>query len=66
MATWVLLTAANAACGDGGATRAESPRERSPARLPSIPGSDPSRYADLIGARVYVFKVTNGKYTLAG
>ena len=68
MATWVLLTAANAACSDGTATRAEVLANVRRTRVPSILGGTIrfTKKGDLIGARVYVFKVTNGTYTLAG
>jgi branched-chain amino acid transport system substrate-binding protein len=68
MATWVALSAVNTACRDGAATRAEVTANVRRTRLPSILGGTIRFTAkgDLIGAKVYMFKITNGKYTLAG
>jgi branched-chain amino acid transport system substrate-binding protein len=68
MATWVLMSAINTACSDGAATRAEVTANVKKTRLPSILGGQVRFTAkgDVAGAKFYVFKVTNGKYTLAG
>jgi branched-chain amino acid transport system substrate-binding protein len=68
MATWVLMSAINTACRDGSATRAEVTANVKRTRLPSILGGQVRFTAkgDVAGAKFYVFKVTNGKYTLAG
>jgi branched-chain amino acid transport system substrate-binding protein len=68
MATWVLMTAINTACRDGAATRAEVTANVKRTNLPSILGGQVRFTAkgDVAGAKFYVFKVTNGKYTLAG
>jgi branched-chain amino acid transport system substrate-binding protein len=68
MATWVLLSAMNTACSDGAATRAEVTANVKRTRLPSILGGQVRFTAkgDVAGAKFYVFKITNGKYTLAG
>ena len=68
MATWVLMSAINTACRDGSATRAEVTANVKRTRLPSILGGQVRFTAkgDVAGAKFYMFKVTNGKYTLAG
>ena len=68
MATWVLMSAINTACRDGAATRAEVTANVKRTRLPSILGGQVRFTAkgDVAGAKFYMFKVTNGKYTLAG
>ena len=68
MATWVVLSAINTACRDGAATRAEVTANVKRTRLPSILGGQVrfTTKGDVAGAKFYVFKVTSGKYTLAG
>ena len=68
MATWVLMSAINTACRDGSATRAEVTANVKRTRLPSILGGQVRFTAkgDVAGARFFMFKITNGKYTLAG
>jgi branched-chain amino acid transport system substrate-binding protein len=68
MATWVLMSAINTACKDGAATRAEVTANVKRTRLPSILGGQVRFTAkgDVAGAKFYMFKITNGKYTLAG
>jgi len=68
MATWVLMTAITTACRDGAATRAEVTANVKRTNLPSILGGQVRFTAkgDVAGAKFYVFKITNGKYTLAG
>ncbi len=68
MATWVLMSAINTACQDGRATRAEVSANVKRTRLPSILGGQVrfTSKGDVAGAKFYVFKITNGRYTLAG
>jgi ABC-type branched-subunit amino acid transport system substrate-binding protein len=68
MAQWVLMSAINTACRDGAATRAEVTANVKKTRLPSILGGQIrfTSKGDVAGAKFYIFKVTNGKYTLAG
>jgi branched-chain amino acid transport system substrate-binding protein len=68
MATWVLMTAINTACRDGAATRAEVTANVKRTNVPSILGGQVrfTKKGDVAGAKFYVFKITNGKYTLAG
>ncbi len=68
MATWVLMSAITTACRDGAATRAEVTANVKRTRLPSILGGQVRFTAkgDVAGAKFYMFKITNGKYTLAG
>ena len=68
MATWVLMAAINTACRDGSATRAEVTANVKKTRLPSILGGQIrfTTKGDVAGAKFYMFKITNGKYTLAG
>jgi branched-chain amino acid transport system substrate-binding protein len=68
MAAWVLMRATDAACRDGSATRAEVSAQVKKTNVPSILGGT-IRFTpkgDPVGAKFYVFKVTNGKYALAG
>src|SRR5687768_13613044 len=68
MATWVLMAATTTACRDGRATRAEVTANVRRTRTPSILGGT-IRFTpkgDVVGAKYYVFKITNGRYTLAG
>ena len=68
MATWVLMGAINTACRDGSATRAEITANVRKTNIPSILGGQVrfTRNGDVAGAKFYVFKITDGKYTLAG
>ena len=68
MATWVLMGAVNTACKDGSATRAEVTANVRRTNIPSILGGQVrfTKKGDVAGAKFYVFKVTNGTYTLAG
>ena len=68
MAAWVLMSAINTACRDGAATRAEVNANVARTNLPSILGGQIrfTKKGDVAGAKFYMFKVTNGKYTLAG
>lgn len=68
MATWTLLRAADQACRDGRATRAEVTAAVRRTNIPSILGGN-IRFTlrgDTAGAKFYTFKVTNGKYSVAG
>lgn len=68
MATWVLLNAMNAACRDKKITRAEVTRFVRITNVPSILGGNIRFTArgDVRAAKFYVFKVTNGRYSLVG
>ena len=68
MATWVLMTAINTACRDAAVTRAEVVANVKRTRIPSILGGQIrfTSKGDIAGAKFYMFKITNGKYTLAG
>ena len=68
MATWVLMGAVNTACKDGSATRAEVTANVRRTNIPSILGGQVrfTKKGDVAGAKFYVFKITNGTYTLAG
>jgi branched-chain amino acid transport system substrate-binding protein len=68
MAAWVLMSAINTACRDGAATRAEVTANVKRTNLPSILGGQVrfTKKGDVAGAKFYMFKITNGKYTLAG
>lgn len=68
MATWVLLRATDSACRDGSATRAEVSAQVRRTNVPSILGGTVRFTAkgDAAGAKFYTFKITNGKYSLAG
>jgi branched-chain amino acid transport system substrate-binding protein len=68
MATWVLMGAVNTACKDGSATRAEVTANVRKTNVPSILGGQVrfTKSGDVAGAKFYVFKITNGRYTLAG
>jgi branched-chain amino acid transport system substrate-binding protein len=68
MATWVLMSAITTACRDGNATRAEVTANVKRTRMPSILGGSVrfTKSGDVAGAKFYVFKITNGKYTLTG
>jgi branched-chain amino acid transport system substrate-binding protein len=68
MATWVLMRATDAACQDGSATRAEVAAAVKRTNTPSILGGTIrfTSKGDPVGAKFYTFKITNGKYTLAG
>ena len=68
MAAWVLMRATDAACRDGSATRAEVSAAVKRTNIPSILGGNIRFNAkgDVLGSKFYTFKVTNGKYTLAG
>jgi branched-chain amino acid transport system substrate-binding protein len=68
MATWVLMRATDAACRDGSATRAEVTAAVKKTNTPSILGGTIRFTAkgDPVGAKFYTFKITNGKYALAG
>lgn len=68
MAAWTLLRAADQACRDGNATRAEVTAAVRKTNIPSILGGNIrfTKKGDTAGAKFYTFKVTNGKYTVAG
>lgn len=68
MAAWVIMAATNNACKDGKATRGEVTSIIKKTNTPSILGGSIKFTAkgDVVGAKFYVFKVTNGKYTIAG
>jgi branched-chain amino acid transport system substrate-binding protein len=68
MATWVLMGAINTACRDGSATRAEVTANVRRTNVPSILGGQVrfTKKGDVAGAKFYVFKITNGRYTLVG
>jgi branched-chain amino acid transport system substrate-binding protein len=68
MATWVLMGAVNTACRDGRATRAEVTANVRRTNSPSILGGTVrfTKKGDVVGAKYYVFKITNGRYQLAG
>jgi branched-chain amino acid transport system substrate-binding protein len=68
MATWVLMGAIETACRDGAATRAEVTAYVRRTNVPSILGGSIrfTKKGDVLGAKFHIFKITNGKYTLAG
>jgi branched-chain amino acid transport system substrate-binding protein len=68
MATWVLLKAMNTACRDSKITRGEVTKFVRLTDVPSILGGRVRFTAkgDVRGAKFYVFKVTNGRYSLVG
>ncbi len=68
IAAWVLMDAIDTACGDGAATRAEVTAYVRRTNVPSILGGAIrfTKKGDLVGAKYHVFKITDGKYTLAG
>jgi branched-chain amino acid transport system substrate-binding protein len=68
MATWVLLNAMDAACRDRKITRGEVTKFVRLTNVPSILGGRIRFTArgDVRGAKFYVFKVTNGRYSLVG
>lgn len=68
MAAWVIMAAIDTACKDGKATRGEVTANIRKTNTPSILGGSIKFTArgDVAGAKFYVFKVTNGKYTIAG
>jgi branched-chain amino acid transport system substrate-binding protein len=68
MATWVALTAMNAACGDGAITRGEVTANVKKTNLPSVLGGTIRFTArgDVRTPKFYIFKVTNGKYANVG
>jgi branched-chain amino acid transport system substrate-binding protein len=68
MATWVLMRATDSACRNGSATRAEVAAAVKKTNVPSILGGTIRFNAkgDPAGAKFYTFKITNGKYALAG
>jgi branched-chain amino acid transport system substrate-binding protein len=68
MAAWVLMRATDAACQDGKATRAEVTANVKKTNVPSILGGTIKFNAkgDPVGAKFYTFRITNGKYTVAG
>jgi len=61
------MTAITKACADGSATRAEVTKNVRQTNVPSIIGSAIKFTAkgDVRGASFAVFKVTNGKYSVA-
>jgi branched-chain amino acid transport system substrate-binding protein len=68
MAAWVLMQATTVACRDGKVSRAEVTREVRRTRTPSILGGTIRfiRRGDIVGPKFFTFKITNGKYELAG
>jgi branched-chain amino acid transport system substrate-binding protein len=68
MAAWVLLRAMNTACRDGKITRAEVTANVRRTNIPSILGGSIRFTAkgDVVGAKFYVFRITNGTYQLVG
>jgi len=68
MATWASLTAMNTACRDGKATRAEVTANVKKTNVPSILGGTLRFTAkgDVRSPKFYIFKVTNGTYSVAG
>lgn len=68
MATWVLLNAMNAACRDNKITRGEVTKFVRLTNVPSILGGNIRFTAkgDVRGAKFFVFKVTNGRYSVIG
>jgi branched-chain amino acid transport system substrate-binding protein len=68
MSAWVLMNAMNNACKDGKATRSEVNGLVKRTNVPSILGGTIrfNKKGDVAGAKFYTFKITNGKYTLAG
>jgi branched-chain amino acid transport system substrate-binding protein len=68
MATWVLLNAMDVACRDRKITRGEVTRAVRKTNLPSILGGRVRFTArgDVVGAKFYVFRVQNGRYSLVG
>jgi branched-chain amino acid transport system substrate-binding protein len=68
MAAWVLMNAINTACKDGKATRGEVTQNVKRTNVPSIMGGSIRFTAkgDIQKPKFFIFKVTNGKYSLAG
>jgi branched-chain amino acid transport system substrate-binding protein len=68
MAAWVLMSAIDTACKDGKATRAEVTANVRRTRVPSILGGTLrfTKRGDVAGAKFYIFKIANGKYSLVG
>lgn len=68
MATWVLLNAMNAACRDNKITRGEVTKFVRLTNVTSILGGNIRFTAkgDVRGAKFFVFKVTNGRYSVIG
>lgn len=68
MAAWVLFTATTVACRDGKVSRGEVTREVRRTRSPSILGGNVRFDAkgDIRAPKFFTFKITNGKYELAG
>lgn len=68
MAAWVLMRAIEAACKDNTVTRGEVVTQVKRTNVPSILGGNIRFTArgDVVGAKFYIFKVTNGKYANVG
>jgi branched-chain amino acid transport system substrate-binding protein len=68
MAAWVAMNAIRNACSDGRATRAEVTRQVRRTNVPSILGGRVRFTArgDVRAAKFYIFRVTNGNYSLVG
>jgi branched-chain amino acid transport system substrate-binding protein len=68
MAAWVAMNGIRRACADGRATRAEVTRNVRSTNVPSILGGNLrfTRRGDVRGAKFYIFRVTNGNYSLVG
>jgi branched-chain amino acid transport system substrate-binding protein len=68
MAAWTLMRAADQACRNGSATRAEVTAAVRKTNIPSILGGNIrfTKRGDTAGAKFYTFKVTNGNYSVAG
>jgi ABC-type branched-subunit amino acid transport system substrate-binding protein len=62
------MRATDAACRNGSASRAEITANVRRTNVPSILGGTIrfKKSGDPVGAKFYTFKVTNGRYTLAG
>ena len=68
MAAWVLMQATTAACKDGNATRGEVTAAVKKTNTPSILGG-PIQFTgigDIKNPKFFTFKITNGKYKVAG
>ena len=68
MAAWVAMNAIRTACNDGRVTRSEVTRNVRRTNVPSILGGRVRFTArgDVRGAKFYIFRVTNGNYSLVG
>jgi len=64
MAAWVIMEAARKACADDSLTRAEVVANVRKTNVPSILGGNIrfTRKGDVVGAKFFIYEVTNGQY----